>query len=209
MTIKAQLFAAEIKSEDDTGTFSGYASTYGVDLQGDRVEPGAFGKTINKTKGRIPVFMNHDDLFVGLTTKLAEDPKGLAFTAKLLTETTRGKDAYELLKALYAHDYKVGMSIGFRCHVWDMDGAVRVLKEVELFEASITPFPAQPKARVEDVKSVRDLEQFLRESGCSKSEALRLIATARGGSDGGLRDAEPLRKAMRNERLILAARAAI
>lgn len=187
------LFAEEIKHEAEEGLISGYASTYGLDLVGDRIAPGAFAQSIKDKRGKIPILMNHwVDNLVGLTTSLSEDHKGLAFDGKLFTETDQGRNAYLLLKALKKESFKMGMSIGFRVHNWDMDEGVRILQEIELFEASITPFPAQPKASVTDVKdvrTVRDLEQFLREVGCSKADAERLVALTRKPPEAALRDA--------------------
>ena len=52
---------------------------------------------------------------------------------------------------------------------------IRKLLEVDLFEISIVTFPMLPDAKVTGVKSItteRDFEQFLRDAGFSKSEAV-------------------------------------
>jgi HK97 family phage prohead protease len=156
----------ELKTDGQTGVFSGYASAYVKDLQGDKIMPGAFAQSIADKRGQIPIFYNHDEGdWIGISTALAEDGKGLMLTAKL-NNTTAGKDAYELLKSAADLDYRVGMSIGFIANDWDWseDNSLRTLKQIDLMEASLTPFPAQPKAYVADVKRVRDLERYLRDA---------------------------------------------
>jgi len=166
----------ELKT-DQNGVFSGYASAYAKDLQGDKILPGAFAQSIAAKRGQIPILYNHDDgEWIGLSTSLAEDGKGLALTGQLF-DTTAGKDAYQLLKGAAALDYRVGMSIGFTANDWDYgdDNATRTLKEIDLWEASLTPFPAQPKAYVADVKRVREFERYLREADISRAESRRLV----------------------------------
>jgi HK97 family phage prohead protease len=171
----------ELKTEDN-GRFSGYASAYGKDLQGDRIAPGAFGQTIADTHGRVPIFYNHvhDEMPLGLSTALAEDGKGLSLAGQLFVNTTDGANAYEMLKVASDIGYRMGMSIGFSALDWDWsdDNAGRILNQIELFEVSLTPWPAQPKAFVADVKTFRDLEKHLREvDGFSKSDAKRIMRT--------------------------------
>ena len=170
----------EIKTEDN-GRFSGYASAYGKDLQGDRIAPGAFAQTIADQHGKVPIFYNHvhDQMPLGLSTSLAEDGKGLALAGQLFVNTTAGNNAYEMLKVVSDIGYRMGMSIGFTALDWEWgDDEVRTIKEIELFEVSLTPFPAQPKAYVADVKTFRDLEKHLREvDGFSKSDAKRIVRT--------------------------------
>jgi HK97 family phage prohead protease len=173
----------EIKTESE-GRFSGYASAYARDLQGDKILPGAFGQTIADKKGKVPILYNHDDqrMPLGISTSLAEDGKGLLLNGRLFMGTSAGADAYEMLKAAADEGYRMGMSIGFIANDWDWDAAenVRSIKEIDLWEVSLTPFPAQPKAYVADVKNLRDFEKYLREaehfSRADARKVLRLVA---------------------------------
>jgi HK97 family phage prohead protease len=169
----------ELKTEGDAGNFSGYASTYNRDLQNDRIEPGAFGKTIAQHKGQVPLLFGHDDgRMIGASTALAEDGKGLFMQGKLALNTSDGSDAYGLLKLAADIGYRMGMSIGFIAEDFDWDASTnsRLLKEIDLWEISLTPFPAQPKAYVGDVKTHRDFEMHLREVGrFSQAEAKRIM----------------------------------
>ncbi len=185
----------ELKMTNDAGGFSGYASAYAKDLQNDRIAPGAFAQSIQEKRGQIPILFNHDaDQWLGFSTSLAEDGKGLAFSGQLATDTSGGADAYALLKTAAALDYRVGMSIGFIALDWDYEGEVRTIKQIDLWEASLTPFPAQPKAYVADVKSIRDLERHLRDvEGFSKTDAKRFVRVLSGLtlSSGGMLDDAP------------------
>jgi hypothetical protein len=74
-----------------------------------------------------------------------------------------------------AQDVRVGLSIGFVTKDWDWEGEVRTIKEIELWEISLTPFPANPKAFVEGVKGLRNVEKYLREvEHFPRGEAKRL-----------------------------------
>jgi HK97 family phage prohead protease len=165
---------------DDAGTFSGYASSWAKDVYGDVIQPGAFAQSITDQKGKIPIFFNHDeDNWIGFSTSLAEDHRGLAINAALALDTQGGADAYALLKAADAIDFRVGLSIGFIAEEWewDNDSNTRILKSIDLWETSITPFPANKKAFVGGVKSVRDFEKRLRDAGgFSAAESKRILA---------------------------------
>ncbi len=171
--LKASL---QLKAETtDAGKFGGYASTYNLDLQNDRIQPGAFAQSIADKKGKVPIFFNHED-WIGFSTSLAEDGKGLALMGELALGNTISDNAYALIQKAAQLDFRVGMSIGFTATDWEWDGNVRTLKEINLYEVSITPFPAQPKAFINDVKTIRDLEKHLRDVECfSKSEARRIM----------------------------------
>lgn len=180
MNLEVKDFPLECKSED-TGRFTGYAATYARDAYGDRIAPGAFAKSIKDNRGKIPIFFNHSrDNWIGLSSDLAEDAKGLYIDGSLNLDSGAGKDALSLLKMAGKMDYRVGLSIGFVPVEADMDGNDRILKAIDLYEVSITPFPANAGARVESVKSIRNFEQILRDvGGCSGPGARRALALLR------------------------------
>ena len=176
---KSYLFT-ECKTEGEDGTFSGYASAYAKDLQGDKIAPGAFGRTIADKRGMVPILYNHnsDQPPVGFSTAMAEDGRGLMLSGKLATGTTAGNDAYQMLKTAAAVGYRMGMSIGFTTddYSWDDQTGLRTINQIDLWEVSLTPFPAQPKAFVSDVKTSRDLEKYLREAeNFSRADAKRFM----------------------------------
>lgn len=176
-------FSLELKAVSDDGTFEGYASVFGNrDGGGDIVEPGAFTKTLRERgpKG-IKMLADHDPTKrIGVWEAMSEDAHGLMVKGRLLTEKAIGKEAHIDLKA-GALD---GMSIGYRVKSDAYDGRrrARLLKEVDLFEISLVPFPMNEAARVTAVKSltvdeIRELEDALRDEGrLSGAEAKRSLS---------------------------------
>ena len=114
-------------------------------------------------------------------SEVKEDAVGLHVEGKLALKTTRGAEAYELLKMGAIS----GLSIGFitREDSYDRVTGIRTLKKVDLWEVSLVTFPANDAARVaavksiESIKSFADAETFLREAGgLSKREAVAMLA---------------------------------
>jgi len=180
----------DFTSDDEGMMFSGYGSVFGnKDYHGDVVAKGAFRDTLREAKksGTWPAMLlqhgsmlgGFDDMPVGIWTSMKEDDTGLAIEGKL-AETSRGKDAYTLLK-MKPRPAITGLSIGFRAKKWDLgtkpDEPRRTIRAVDLMEVSLVTMPANPKARVTSVKSIeeietiRDFEKFLRDAGFSNSQA--------------------------------------
>jgi len=94
----------------------------------------------------------------------------------------RARDAFELMK------YGVlSLSIGFRTRQSERKGSNRVITDAALHEISVVAMPANTSARITAVKSPREIaatrdvrafEEFLRDSGFSRSIAKAI--TARG-----------------------------
>jgi len=199
------LALSEYKADDASGIFEGYASTYNLDLVGDRIMPGAFGKTIVDRKGKVPILRNHDmNDWVGHTLSLAEDERGLKVQAKLFLDTTGGRDTHNLIKSLLDIGVRPGLSIGFNTVLSEWEGNTRLIKEIDLWETSLTAFPAQPRAYVEQVKTVRDLEQVLHINGFSRNDARRIVAIVK--SSGMVSGGMPGAVIARNQRAFEALR---
>ena len=183
--IKNKSFPFEIKTISETGAFTGYASVFGnEDLWGDIVVAGAFSKSIAEKKPAM-LWQHNSDEPIGVWAVIKEDEKGLYVEGQLLIDgVAKAKEAYELLVAKAIS----GLSIGYRAVSWewrkkdDSKDEVRLLKEIDLWEISLVTFPANTEARVGDVKdlnTLRDIEGFLRDAGCSRNEAKGIIAQIR------------------------------
>ena len=148
-------FEFEIKSVGDEGMFTGLASTYGnVDLGGDMILAGAFTKTLAEKGGRVPLLNGHDTRSpIGVAT-IMDSPQGLIVKGELVLEADGAKSAYALLKKGVIR----GLSIGYDTMKSTMDGGVRKLSELKLWEISLTAFPMNPDAMVTAVKSEHDAE---------------------------------------------------
>lgn len=190
-------FRLKVKSLDEDGTFEGYAAVFGnVDLDGDRIEPTAFNRTLKNFRGEVPILWDHDTgKLAGVSTELLPDGHGLLLKGKLVLGTTVGREAYEYLKARAVK----GLSIGVQVIDAGWDGSVRVLKELRLHEISLVAIPANPLAEVVAVKrcvscDVQDEAETPGEApDCSQSiaeKALPLDASA--ASDSGPGDAHSL-----------------
>ena len=168
----------EVKSEA-TGTFSARAATWRKDRDGDRFAPGCFSPSIKERKGMIPVFVSHDhQQWVGATTSLAEDEKGLTLEGRLFLESVAGREAWSRMKECDSIGFPLGLSVGFITKDAEYDEAsrTRLIKEVDLWEVSFTPFPAQYGTGMDGFKA-RNVEQLLRDvGGCSKESAKRVLS---------------------------------
>jgi len=148
-----------VKNWDVDGTFSGYASVFGItDAQGEEVASGAFDASLKSwvTMGKMPKLLwQHDYRHpIGLWREIREDNHGLFVKGQLLLELAQGREAYSLLK----NGIVDGLSIGFitvrarRGEGRHSTAQVRILEEVNLQEVSLVTFAANPKAKVERIK---------------------------------------------------------
>lgn len=173
----------------EAGTFEGYGSVFNVrDSYNDTILKGAFGQTLKDAKksGVYPAMLlqhgsflgGDDDMPVGIWTEMEEDDKGLRVTGKL-ADTTRGQDTYKLL-TMTPRPAISGLSIGFMAKEFTMGTKPgeprRTLKAVDLMECSIVTFPANAKALIDGVKSIRHLERSLCDAGLSRKEAKAVLS---------------------------------
>lgn len=178
------------KKADDSGTFEGYASTFGnEDTYGDTIMPGAFKAALAKHKadGRnIKMLWQHKrDAPIGIFTAAAEDSKGLHVKG----EFTKGVKQSDETHALMKHGAIDSMSIGgyVTKELYDNKTGKSELHEIDLQEVSPVTFPANVQARISTVKSIEacvtidELEAHLRDvGGFSRKEAMAIIARAKG-----------------------------
>jgi len=145
-------FKCELKALETEGEFEGYAAVFGNrDEQGDVIERGAFTKTLQENGGRGPILWQHrPDEPIGIGLSAVEDDKGLRVRGRLALETTRGREAWALLKQGVLR----GLSIGYDAIKEFWESGVRHLKEIRLWEWSLVTFPANPLARVTATKAV-------------------------------------------------------
>ena len=195
-------------------SFEGYASKFnGVDSYGDTILPGAYKNCLSdmRKNGRSPkMFFNHKqwDLPVGKFRKFEEDDEGL-FVAGTLT---KGMSLVEDIKLALADGTLDGLSVGIGLkagedYEWVDDpksSISRIIKNVSVLrEVSLVSFPADDKGRIdmdsiktelEHVRTIQDLEKFLREAGgFSKAAAATVISRAKvvlHGDHGGAPEAK-------------------
>jgi HK97 family phage prohead protease len=173
--METKALAIEVKATDE-GVIEGYGSVFGnLDAYGDRIEPGAFRESLGRRKPKM--LWQHDMAEpVGAWDEVREDDRGLFMRGRLAMKATRGRDAYELVKA-GAFD---GLSIGFRVSDYEMDGNNRVLKGIDLYEVSLVTMPANTLATITDIRSMEaapHVERAVRAAlGISRAEAKAFMA---------------------------------
>lgn len=161
LVLRTKCFNIQVKSVDlEEGIISGYASVFGnVDSYGDIVVRGAFSKSIEeieKTGKVISVFYGHNmedpRANIGRVIELREDGHGLFFKAQLdLSGDTYGRLVYEQLKDGRLDSLSFGFSVTDSANT--KDGYE--LRELELYEISVVPIPANREALITEVKAGR------------------------------------------------------
>lgn len=189
MTTKTIDFACELKASGDTGTFEGYGSVFNVtDFGGDVVAPGAFKDSLEEYKaaGRLPAMLwQHNQREpIGVYTAMEEDGTGLKVRGQLAMKTTRGAEAFELMKMGALNGLSIGYSVRKSDDAsYDRETGIRTIKRAKLYEVSPVTFPMNDAARISAVKAIEELdslseiERHLRDAcGMSKSEATALVS---------------------------------
>ncbi len=157
-------FALKVQDVDKAGMIRGYASVFGnEDLGNDVVDRGCFKKSIQETGGVFPILAHHDPKNqIGWNVRAREDDTGLDVEGKLDLNVQVAREQHSLAKGALELGGKLGLSIGYSTIKWEWDRDkphIRHLKEVKLWEYSITPFPMNTSALITDAKSMADLDR--------------------------------------------------
>lgn len=148
-----------LKEVSEKGRFIGLSSVYGNrDLGDDVMVAGALTKTIEENNGRFPLLYGHK---VNVGVSFVEDTKeGLVTEGLLNLEKQISRDVHSDLRFYKENGLDFGMSIGYLPigDKTEFKNGVRFLKEVKLFENTLTEIPMNPKARVQQVKDLSLLE---------------------------------------------------
>lgn len=155
---------ALIKSADDAGTISGYFSTYDriPDSYGDVIAKGSFTETIRKRKESghpFPLCWNHDlNQIIGFVdpADIEDTEKGPLMKKASFFNTQLAQEKRELVKSGVVYQFSFAYEV-LEAGPTTLDDGVKAneLKKLELFEVSIVPIPANPRAEVTDIKAGR------------------------------------------------------
>jgi HK97 family phage prohead protease len=184
-------------ADKPAGYFEGYGAVFGnIDSYGDVIEPGAFAKSLleRQRAGRPlpPMRAMHGKAKWGLQPigkwqVMAEDKNGLHVAGQIANmDLESGKEVYGLLK----DDVLSGLSVGYKVAA---NGAKmgpgrageprRYLRALDLAEVSLVDDPANPLSNAyvvksaasaspaDEIKTIRDFEDFLRDAGFSRAAA--------------------------------------
>lgn len=164
----------ELKAADDAGNFEGYAAVFNnIDLGDDVILPGAFTKVKTTRAGRLKLALFHDLTRLVGSAEFTQDDHGLYIKGRVNLAVSYARDAYELMKEGTLDSMSIGFNTILAAYE-ERDGrSVRIIKQAELWEASLVPFGMNPDAQVTDVKSdIRIFERALRDRmGLSQKEA--------------------------------------
>jgi hypothetical protein len=185
--MKLEYKTQKIEFKDDQielGSFDGYANTYDVeDSDTDTVVKDAFYESCQK-KPIVKLLYQHDRSQVLGIGQIKSDSKGLFIEGKLNLEVAKAKEVGSLMKQGALDSMSVGFVVKDYNNDIEYKNGKRFIKRGEVKEVSIVTFPANPQALINSVKNeknianmtIRDFEDFLRDSGFSKQEALKIAS---------------------------------
>jgi HK97 family phage prohead protease len=152
LTVKA------VATATDLGEFTAIAATYNIDRAKDQIVPGAFERTIAQWQAsgkNLPVHWNHSGAAADIIgaidpAAMREIPdEGLYVEGKLdLQHSEVAREAWRSMK-----NNAVSLSFGYVTLKTRNRGGVNDLLELDLFEVSIVPHPANPDTRVLSMKA--------------------------------------------------------
>ena len=150
-----------VKSDEGTGQISGYFSTYDriPDSYGDVVAPGAFTDTIKareESGHKFPLCWNHDlNQIIGQVDSIEDTEKGPLMTASFFN-TPLAQEKREIVKSGVVYQFSFAYDVREAAQVTlEDDTKANELQKLDLFEVSIVPVPANPRAEVTDIKAGR------------------------------------------------------
>ena len=144
----------------DLGEFTAIAAAYSVDRGKERIVPGAFKNTIDywqSAEKMIPLHWDHEsspESIIGVVdpASMSETGHGFEVSGRLdLEGSAMAKEAWRSMKA-----NAVALSFGYMVtEGGEGKDGIYEIKEIDLFEISVTPSPMNPDTRFIDLKNVQ------------------------------------------------------
>jgi uncharacterized protein len=164
-----RIVSKKFAGDGEPGEFSGMASTWDLDSQGDAFVKGAWAQSIgalNAGTQKVPLLAQHDpQRQVGVVTSAVETDAGLAIEGKILPAVSDdAARVYQLAKA-----GGMSLSVGFDPKEWKPNPQGRHLfTRADLIEVSAVSLPANRQSRILEVRALpfaspADLEKALRD----------------------------------------------
>src|SRR6266498_964343 len=160
-TMEHLLLKAATTATTDQGEFTAIAAAYTVDRVKDRIVPGEFKNTIDRWQqsGKlIPLHWNHEGdpkSIIGSITpaSMRETDDGLYVEGKVdLNDSETAREAWRSMK-----NGSMSLSFGYiATKTRKATGGITNLLELDLFEVSIVPAPANADTRVLSLKALVD-----------------------------------------------------
>lgn len=178
------LETVEKAKEEGKTKITGFASTFGgePDHHGDVIAEGAFVDTIKEVEAgnrSILLLYGHDtDQVIGVVDHLEETKAGLYIEATI-SSTTLGKDVSILIKDGVLNKFSIGFFL--KDYEYTNEG-VLLIKDIDLFEVSVVPFPANDNAEILTAKERGMKEGVAIASGLSEGQLEAVIKSSVGAA---------------------------
>jgi HK97 family phage prohead protease len=188
---------------DDSGTISGYFSTYDrePDSYGDVIAPGAFTDTIKARKESghpFPLCWNHDlDQIIGAVDPdaIEDTEKGPFMKEAVFFDSALAQEKREIVKSGVVYQFSFAYDVLEAGPVELEDGTkANELRKLDLFEISIVPIPANQNAVMTDVKS--DVATAVVKIAPEIDEKALEDALEKAGRRNSKKDADAIREAI-------------
>ena len=150
---------ATVDTDQQLGEFTAIAAAYSVDRVKDRIVPGAFANTIDRWRAsgkRVPLHWDHKGEAHNVIgwidpATMSETAEGLQVSGKLdIDSSDVAREAWRSMK-----NNAMSLSFGYITTKRRKRGdGVNELQELDLFEISIVPHPANPDTRIVEMKSI-------------------------------------------------------
>ena len=173
---------ATITPTTDLGEFRALVATYDRDRTGDEIKSGAFARSISEWREvgrRVPLHWNHEaDQIIGDVdpAEMWETDDGLEVAGHIDLDDEQGRKVWKQLKA-----NRLGFSFGYVTTRSEKrgDGGLNLL-ELDIYEVSATPSPANNRTRILSTKSATAMESLSDEELRERSR--RAVAAAIAGT---------------------------
>lgn len=148
-------------TEEQPSKITGYAAVFNskTTIGGwfdEVIEPGAFARSLSENSDIRALFNHNWDNVLGRTKsgtlRLEEDEKGLKFEIEL-PNTSVGRDLAESMSRGDINQCSFGFWITEENWDYNVEPALRTIKEVELYEISVVSIPAYDDTEVSLVRS--------------------------------------------------------
>lgn len=145
----------------DEFVFEGFGAIFGQeDRDGDVIERGAFKETLRQSDNKFPLVSDHNlgDMRSRLGVAFAyRRSSGIKVEGHINTGTQKGRDVASDIQHAQKHEQPIGLSFGYEVREdrFDRDDNVRRLKDLKVWEWSLTQIASQPDAQVTDTKHCR------------------------------------------------------
>ncbi|MBU3153903.1 HK97 family phage prohead protease [Clostridium estertheticum] len=167
-----------VATDSSEKIISGYINKFNARSQYmgfyEEVATGSFDKTLADGHNIFAMFNHNDDKILGSTRanslKLSIDEVGLAFELRINDKISYANDLYELVQEGSIDGCSFGFYVIDDSWVTTTEGIdLRIIKEIELIECTLTPFPAY----LDSQASCRSFTKF--EESKTKDEEIRLL----------------------------------